>query len=80
MSSDPSGTNTPSALRYSSKSFDKGRITVDLMVRRANSGYHEENWKDNMASLLRSGNRGIMVQIYGENVVAETMGAWALEH
>lgn len=43
--SEPSGTKTPFALRYSRKSSDSGLMMVVLILWFAKAGYHEENWK-----------------------------------
>ena len=59
-SSAPSGTNTPSESRYSRKSADRGRMTVDLILFWQNVGYQLENWKARIAEGVYIGKRGGM--------------------
>jgi hypothetical protein len=59
-SSEPSGTNTPSAFRYSRNSSERGRTIVLLILCFANVGYQEENWKVRMYDGVRTGKRDIM--------------------
>lgn len=55
-SSEPAGTNTPSASRYARNAGSSGRTIVLAMLSRAKSGYHAENWNARMYALDSGGN------------------------
>ena len=56
--SDPSGTNTPSELKYSRNESSNGFMIVDFMLICLNLGYHDENWKASMESGVERGKMG----------------------